>query len=173
MRRLGPTGLAATAVALALVTGATAGIVIEDKPVSLVTKSLAIHAGKPFVRLADLTRALGGTGRYDPARQRYEIQPGANGVLIVNPGFLSTFGPDGDPEHLAHGHAASQNAFRLGIGGQDVMIDDEEHLLLTPSDPAVSLSFVARLLGGRARLDGTKGTWVLPPGGPGTPLRFR
>ncbi|MGD1147651.1 MAG: hypothetical protein ABR961_06870 [Thermoanaerobaculaceae bacterium] len=152
---------------------ATAGIEPSPwRPASLVTANLVMSKGLPFVPLSDLARALGGTGRYDPVKNRYEIQPGPNGVLLVNPGMLSMLGPGGDPEHAAHGKLASQNAFRLGIGGQDVMIDDEEHLLLRPADPAISLKLLARLLGGQARFDPGTGAWVLPHGGPGSPLRF-
>ncbi len=168
-----PLGLAVAAASLVAAVTTTAGIVVEDKPVSLLTKNVIMQHGQPFVRLADLARALGGTGRYDPVKARYEIQPGASGVLVANPGLLAALGPGGDPEHAANIHAGSQSSLKLGIGGQDVMIDDEEHLLLRPGDPAISLRFLARLLGGQARLDSGKGMWVLPPGGPGSPLRFR
>ncbi len=152
---------------------ASAGIVIEERPVSLLTKNLIMHKGQPFVRLADLARALGGTGRYDPVKARYEIQPGPNGVLALNRGALAALGPGGDPEHVAHGQAANQNTFKLGIGGGDVGIEEEDKVLLRPADPAISLRFLARLLGGQAKFDAGKGTWVLPHGGPGSPLMFR
>lgn len=163
----------AVASLLAVVT-ATAGIEPSPwRPASLVTPNLVTHNGLPFVPLSELARALGGTGRYDPVRNRYEIQPGPTGVLLFNPGMLSMLGPGGDPEHLAHGQAANQNAFKLGIGGQDVSIDEQERVMLRPADPAISLKFLARLLGGQARFDSGKGMWVLPPGGPGSPIRFR
>ncbi len=167
-------GLAAAVVGLVAATGLTAGIAPSPfRPASLVADNLVMHGGKPFVRLADLARALGGTMRYDPAKLRYEIQPGTNGALLLNPGLLPAHGPDGDPERPGRGGAASRLAFKLGMGGQDVMIDEEDEILLRPGDPAVALDFVARLLGGRARLDAGKGAWLLPPGGPGSPLRFR
>ena len=168
--RRGRLGVAA-GVALAAAATAIAGVVVEEKPVSLVTNNLVMHAGRPFVRLADLARALGGNGRWDPARLKYEIQPGPVGVLQFNPGALGPLAVRGTPR-LA-GQAAGRNSFELGIGGQDVMIGDEEHVLLPPADPAVALNFLARLLGGQARFDSGRGAWVLPPGGAGTPLRFR
>jgi hypothetical protein len=161
---------------LAAAVNVTAGIVIEDKPVSLVTNNLVMSKGLPFVPLSDLARALGGTGRFDAARNRYDIQPGANGILLVNSSPLAAQGnrmvPLGDPRVVGERQLASQNAFKLGIGGQDVMID-EEHLMLRPADPAISLKFLARLLGGQAKFDPGTGTWVLPHGDPGSPLRFR
>ena len=150
----------------------TAGITIEDKQDSLVTANLVLHNGLPFVPLSELAKALGGTWRYDPAKARYEIQPGPNGILLVNPGGLSALGPGGNAGPLAHGQVASQNSVRLSIGGQDVMIDNYEFVLMRPADPAISLKFLARLLGGQARFDSGRGAWVLPPGGPGCPLRF-
>src|SRR5512135_1580271 len=93
-------GRLTVAAGVALLVAGAGGIVIEDKPVALVTNGLVMHAGKPFVRLADLARALGGTGRYDAAHRTYEIQPGAGGALAANPGLLSALGPGGDPERL-------------------------------------------------------------------------
>ena len=148
----------------------TAGIEPSPwRPVSMVTANLVMSNGMPFVPLSELAKALGGTGRYDPVRLKYEIRPGPNGVLLVNPGSLATLGAG----QISRGRLAAQNALRLSIGGQDVMIDDEEHLLLRPADPAISVRFLARLLGGQAKFDPGTGAWVLPPGGPGSPLRFR
>ncbi len=166
-------GLVAAIAALACAGVVGAGVVAEDKPVSLVTRNLVTHDGMPFVRLADLARALGGSGRWDPARARYEIQPGPNGVMLFNGGLLPTLGPGGDPERLKRNLPAAQNAFRISIGGRDVAIDEEDGVMLRPADPAVSLNFLAGLLGGKARFDPGRGSWVLPPGGSGTPLRFR
>ncbi len=163
----------AAVVALAAAPIVTAGIVVEDKPVALVTANLVMNGGRPFVRLADLARALGGTGRYDAVHRSYEILPGSGGALIANPGLFSALGPGGDPGRLGGRLVATQNAFRLSIGGRDVGIEEEERVMLRPADPGVSLSFLARMLGGTARFDPGKGSWVLPPGGPGTPLRFR
>jgi len=158
-------------VALVLAAPGVAGVVVEEKPVSLVTSNLAMHGGRPFVHLSELARALGGTGRYDPARQRYEIQPGPNGALLVNSGAVgalsSRLNTKGAPR------VAGQNSVKLGFGGGDVEIDNSELVLLYPADPEISLAFLARLLGGQARFDPSKGSWVLPPGGPDTPLRFR
>jgi len=162
----------AVGVALAVTATAVAGIVIEEKPVALVTRNLVMHNGKPFVPLADLARALGGTSRWDPARVKYEIQPGPNGVLLFNRGALGALGPGGGPEHKAHDMAASQNAVKLSIGGQDVSIDEQERVMLRPPDPAISLDFLARMLGGKAKIDPGTGMWVLPRGGPGDPMMF-
>ncbi len=161
------------AAGFAFVAAATAigGIAIEEKPASLVTSNLIMHAGRPFVPLGELARALGGSGRYDPVRLRYEIQPGAAGVLLVNPGALGALLPA--PGARGGAPATHQNSVRLGIGGREVMIEGSELVLLRPTDPAVSLNFLARLLGGQARFDPGRAAWVLPPGGPGSPLRFR
>ena len=45
--------------------------------------------------------------------------------------------------------------------------------MLRPPDPAISLNFLARMLGGKAKFDPGTGMWVLPHGGPGDPMRFR
>ena len=158
-------------VAVVAVVAVDAGIAPSPfRPASLVTANLVMHNGRPFVALSELARALGGAGRYDPVRSRYEIQPGPTGVLRVNPGALAAVAHRPGPG----GHAPiGQTSVKLGIGGQDVMIDDEEHLLLPPADPAISLEFLAWLLGGQARFDAGKGMWVLPPGDPGSPLVFR
>jgi hypothetical protein len=153
---------------------ATAGIAPSPfRPASLVTNNLVMQGGRPFVALSDLARALGGTGRYDPARLKSEIQPGPNGVLVLNPGAMAAHGGGGDPHRLGGGQAGSHPSFGLRIGGQDVMFDDGESILLRPGEFAISLNFLARLLGGQARFDPGRGAWVLPPGDPGTPLSFR
>jgi hypothetical protein len=143
------------------------------RPASLVTANLVMSRGLPFVPLAELARALGGTGRYEPARVRYDIQPGAAGVLIANPGMLATLAPAINAAQAPRGGLASGQPFKLAIGGQEMTIKEEDTLLLRPADPAISLQLLARLLGGQARFDAGKGMWVLPPGGPGSPLRFR
>lgn len=175
-RNFGRTVFLGVVVAVAnLVAAATVTAGVEPspwRPASLVTANLVLHNGLPFVPLSELAKALGGTWRYDPAKARYEIQPGPNGVLLVNPGGLSALGPGGNPGPLAHGQVASQNAVRLSLGGQDVMIDNYEYWLMRPADPAISLNFLARLLGGQARFDSGRSAWVLPAGGPGSPLRF-
>jgi len=85
---------------------------------------------------------------------------------------LGALGPGGGPEHKAHDMAASQNAVKLSIGGQDVSIDEQERVMLRPPDPAISLDFLARMLGGKAKIDPGTGMWVLPRGGPGDPMMF-
>ncbi len=140
------------------------------RPASLVARNLVMHKGQPFVRLGDLARTLGGTLRGEPGAQRFEIQPGAAGVLQVNPGALGAVA--GGPP-VASPRGTERNAFRLAIGGREIGIGPEDRLLLSPSEPAVSLRFLARLLGGQATFDAGKGVWLLPAGGPATPLRFR
>lgn len=153
---------------------ATAGIAPSPfRPASLVTNNLVMQGGRPFVALSDLARALGGTGRYDPVRLRYEIQPGPNGVLVLNPGPMAAYGGGGDPHRLIRGQAATHPPLALRIGVQDVMFDDAESILLRPGEFAISLNLLARLLGGQARFDPGRGAWVLPPGDPSTPLSFR
>ncbi|MDD5564629.1 MAG: hypothetical protein PHQ91_13030 [Thermoanaerobaculaceae bacterium] len=165
-RRQGRT-IVAVGVALAAAATAGAGIIVQEKPVSLLTNTLVMHAGRPFVPLSELARALGGSGRYDPVRLRYEIRPGAAGLLQFNPGGLGALGI-----RRLDGQVPGPS-FSLRIGGQDVAIEDQDHVLLPSGDPAVSLSFLARLLGGLARFDPSRGAWVLPPGGAANPLRFR
>lgn len=152
------------AMTLALTIPATAGIAIEEKPASLITRNIVMQKGQPFFPLSDLARALGGSLRFDRARHRYEIQPGPNGILQLNSGPLSA---------LASRQAPSRESTRLGLGGGDVMIDNSELVLLQPADPLVSLNLLARLLGAQSRFDAAKGLWMLPPGGPGSPLKFR
>ncbi len=171
-----PSGTVASAVAGAALLAAaagTAGAVVGDKPVALVTGNIVMHAGQPFVPLSELARALGGAGRFDPARLRYEIQPGPNGVLIANPALLSAPRPGRGSERPGRGRTADRNAFSLAIGVGEVSVDDLDDILVRPGDPAVSLGFLAHLLGGKARFDSGRGSWVLPPGGLDTPLRFR
>ncbi len=174
---VGPTRHARTVVALAVVAAAIAvsgGIAPSPfRPLSLVTANIVMQGGQPFVRLADLARAMGGSVRLDPARVRYEIQPGAAGVLLVNAGKLATLGGAGAPGGAAPGQAARRNAFGLAIGGHNVAIAEEDRLFLTPADAAVSLRFLARLLGGQPRFDASKGIWLLPAGDAASPLRFR
>ena len=158
--------VAATAVVLVSAIAATHGNAgIEPppwRPASLVSTNLFMQGGRPFVALSELAKALGGTGRWDPIQSRYEIQPGPNGVLAANPGALGALGLS----PTVHGapQVAGQTAVKLGFGGGDVMIDNSELVLLHPADPAISLNFLARLLGGQARFDPGKGFWVLPPG---------
>jgi hypothetical protein len=152
---------------LALAGMAYAGIVIEERPASLLSRNIVMRNGKPFVALADLARALGGSGNYNAGERRYRIVPAAGGVLQLNPGALSSFNRD------LKNRIGSQNTVMINFGGQDVMIDDAEYVLLRPSDPGVSLALVARLLGGSVRFDKTSGAWKLPSGGPDSPLRFQ
>ncbi len=163
-----------TAGCLVAVAAATAGIEpVPWRPASLVTNNLIMQGGRPFIALGDLARALGGTGRYDAVRLRYEIQPGPSGVLLVNPGALSAIGFGGDAGQLASASSAALSSFKLLIGGQDVNVPREDRMMLRPAVPGISLDFLAHLLGGRARFDAGKGIWMLPAGDAGTPLRFR
>jgi len=173
---------------LVAVSLAVAGVVVEEKPVSLLTRNLVMRNGKAFVPGSDLARALGGTGRYDPVRLKYEIRPGARGLLKVNPGALASLAPSArnvrgvtrleGPDSGTGGqpnpnHVAAQSSFKLNLGGGDVMIEEEEHVMLRPGELGFSIELIGRLLGGQARFDPNKGGWVLPRGGPGSPLAFR
>jgi hypothetical protein len=177
--------IAATGLAAGL---ALAGITIEEKPVSLLTKNVVMRNGKAYIPGGDLARALGGTARYDEANRRFAIQLGSRGMLTSNPGALAALAqqshaPRGlarmeDPDSGTGGQAnlhqvAGQTAFKLSFGGSDVMIEEEEHVLLRPGEHAFSIELLGRLLGGQSRFDPNKGGWVLPPGGPGSPLSFR
>ena len=168
------TALIAGAAIAILVAGLPAAAGVEPcpwRPASLVATNLMMQGGRPFVAPADLARALGGSGRWDPARLRYEIQAGPGGVLAANPGALAAFAA----LNARHGvpPAAGDRSVVLSIGGAGVAIESSEVVMLRPAEPAISLSFVARLLGGQARFDAGKGIWVLPAGDQGTPLRFR
>ena len=140
------------------------------RPASLVSRNLTMHNGQPFVRLADVAKALGGSLRYEARTQRFEIQPGAGGVVQVN---LAALGSVAGGPPVASPRATDRNAFRLAIGGREIPIGEEDRVLVSPSEPALSLRFLARLLGGQATFDPGKGVWMLPAGGPATPLRFR
>ena len=143
------------------------------RPASLVTTNLVMQRGQPFVRLSDLARALGGALRHDAAENRFDIQPGGSGLLQVNIGALAALAPAAAPGHPGSARVGDRAAFKLAVGGRDLGVGAEDRLLLSPSDPAVSLRFLARLLGGQATFDPGKGVWMLPAGGPATPLRFR
>ncbi|HVN77060.1 MAG TPA: hypothetical protein VMT19_12135 [Thermoanaerobaculaceae bacterium] len=165
--------LAAAAFAAALsAVIVTAGIEpVPWRPASLVTSNLVMLGGRPFVALSDLAKALAGTGHYDPVRLRYEIRPGPNGVLVVNPGAFSALALA--PGALRTLPADHRNPVNLAIGSAEVTIPASEGATLRPGEAALSLDFLARLLGGQARFDSSKGFWELPAGGPSTPLRFR
>ena len=141
------------------------------RPASLVTNNLVMQGGRPFVFLADLARALGGTGRYDPVRLRYEIQPGAGGVLLADPAALGALARI--PASPSLPVPAGRRPVTLSVAGAEVTVGSPEIAMLRPAEPAVSLGFLARLLGGEERFDAGKGIWLLPAGGPMTPLRFR
>ena len=159
--------LAIAAAVLAVPVVASAGITVEDKPVSLISRNLVMEQGVPCIPLADVAKALGGTLHVDLPGRRLTITPGQGGVLKLNPGS-SVF----TRSNVAAGQAAGQTGVVLRFGGGDVMTEDFERILLRPS-PLMPLPLLARLLGGTARLDPTKNMWVLPHGGPGDPLSFR
>jgi hypothetical protein len=147
-----------------------------ERPASLVTRNLIMHKGIPYVPATDLARALGGTGRYDAAARRLEIQPGANGVLAVNPGPLAAFAAAagvGSAAPRVSGPGSTQAPFFLRLGGHDIRIANAEEILLGSREPAASLVLLARLLGGTPRFDPGRGAWVLPTGGPTFPMAFR
>ncbi|MEW6336042.1 MAG: hypothetical protein AB1625_01460, partial [Acidobacteriota bacterium] len=182
--------LTAAGVAAVLAAAAFAGIVLEDRPVSLLTKNLVMRNGKAYVPGADLARALGGTGRYDAGKLRYEITPGANGLLKVNPGALrSIIEPNNRPNSIMNpndrrlspkleapdsdaggkvklGQAPALHAVRLNLGDRDLVLEEDEHIVLHPGELGFSLGLLGRLLGGGARLEPSSGAWLLPPGGP-------
>ena len=143
-----------------------------ERPASLLTRNLIMSRGLPYVPLADLGRALGGAGRYDPAGRRLEIQPGAGGVLVVNPGPLAAFATASRAaaETL---RGVTQTPLVLRLAGQEIVIANPEEVLSASAAPALSLNFLARLLGGQARFDAGRAAWVLPAGGAASPLAFR
>jgi hypothetical protein len=150
--------------ALALLAGvAIAGIAIEDRPVSLITKSIATKDARLYVPVVDLAKALGGTATCARGAKHCSLTVGAAGIVKMNPTSLKDF---------AKGRRASTVV--ISIGGQDVMlVDDYELVMLRPNEWALSLDVLAHLFGGSATFDGADGTWKLPHGGPGTPLEFR
>ncbi len=91
------------------------------------------------------------------------ITLGQSGVLMVNQSRLST---------SIRPPAVGQKGVLLRMGGGGVMFEEFEVILLRPS-PLMPLKLLANLLGGTARFDPAKNTWVLPRGGPGDPLMFR
>jgi len=139
------------------------GIIVEDKPVSLISSKLVMEQGVPCVALADVARALGGTLQVDLQRRILAITLGQSGVLMVNPSRLST---------SIRPPAVGQKGVLLRMGGGGVMFEEFEVILLRPS-PLMPLKLLANLLGGTARFDPAKNMWVLPRGGPGDPLMFR
>lgn len=141
-----------------------AGIAIEERPLSLVTKNLATHGGQPHVLLSDLALALGGSGQFDKAKNAYRITTGAGGVLKANSAALRGGPPV--PKKI------NATTVVLSIGGQDVTIDYWEVIMLRPAEPAMPLSALAKLFGGAAKMN-SDGTWKIPPGDPSSPLAFR
>lgn len=163
---------------------AAAGIIVEDKPVSLVSSNVVMERGVPCIPLADLARALGGTLQVNLEQRLLVITPGPNGPLKPNPARLTSFAqaqrlrrPPGGQERLseaqaAQGQAAGRSAAILRIGGADVMFEEFEFILLRPN-PLMPLPLLGTMLGGTARFDPAKNMWMLPPGGPTDPLAFR
>ncbi len=113
--------------------------------------------------LADVARALGGTLQVDLQRRVLSITLGQSGVLKVNASRLST---------SIKPPAVGQKGVLLRMGGGGVMFEELEFILLRPN-PLMPLKLLGGLLGGSARFDAAKNAWVLPPGGPESPLMFR
>ena len=147
-----------------------------ERPASLLTRNLIMSRGLPYVPLSDLGRALGGAARYDAVAHRLEIQPGVGGVLVVNPGPLAAFAAasrsaGGTVRDVGPGLPHTPLVLRLA--GQEIAIANPEEVLSASAAPALSLNFLARLLGGQARFDAGRAAWVLPTGGAASPLAFR
>lgn len=158
---------------------ASAGVVVEDKPVSLLSANVVMERGVPCIPLADLARALGGTLRVNLEQRLLVITPGPSGLLKANPARLTGFAqaqrlrrPPGGQERLSEAQAAGQSAAILRIGGADVAFEKFEFILLRP-EPLLPLPLLGTLLGGNARLDPKSNSWLLPHGGPNDPLSFR
>ncbi|MFZ5787895.1 MAG: hypothetical protein ACOY3Y_15775 [Acidobacteriota bacterium] len=156
---------AAAAVAASI--PAAAGIIVEDRPVSLLSANVIMERGVPCIPLADVARALGGTLQVNLERRLLRITPGRAGALKLNPRSPMLSRSD-----AAAGLAAGQTGVILQLNGSQVMFEEFEFILLRPN-PLMPLSLLGRLLGGNARLDPKSNSWVLPNGGPGSPLAFR
>lgn len=160
-----------------------AGLVVEDRPTFLISTHLVMEQGVPCIPLVDVARALGGTLHVHLEQRVLVITPGDAGVLAVSPGRFEP--PAGTPGYRArgrsgpavrpragHGGTANPGAAVLRIGDGEVMIGEYEAIMMRPG-PMMPLPLLARLLGGAARFDSARGIWLLPPGGPVHPLRFR
>ena len=161
---------------------AFAGIVVEDKPVSLLGLKVVMERGQPCIALSDLARALGGTLVVNQKARTVAINPGPSGALKLNTSALSAMAAQkqlgGSPlnsPNLSKGQQEGRNSVQLKIGGVTVGIqheEEEERLLLRPS-PMMPLSRVAQLLGGKARFDARKNQWFLPAGTETTAISLR
>jgi hypothetical protein len=141
---------------------AVAGIAMEERSLSRITKIVITRDARFYVPVVDLAKAVGGTPTYARVGRHCSLTVGAGGIVKVNALPLQDF---------AKKRRASSVV--ISVGGQDVMTDDYELVLLRPNEWAISLDFLAQLFGGSATFDGADGGWRLPPGGPGTPLAFR
>jgi hypothetical protein len=153
------------------------GIVIEDKPVSLLSRQVVMVQGIPCIPLADFAEALGGTVRTDLQNRLIVITPGSGGSLKLNDGPTGTFSPalmqkKMKPTEVAGGQAkASQNTAMLQLGGNKMSIEEYERIMLRPN-PMMPLPLLGKLLGGQARLDPKKNQWLLPGGSAASQLNF-
>jgi len=163
---------------------AFAGVVVEDKPVSLLGLKVVMERGQPCIALSDLARALGGTLAVNQKTRTVAINPGAGGTLKLNTSALSAMSakkklpsstsPANSP-NLSKGRQEELLSAQLKIGGVTVSVrreEEEEHLLLRPS-PMMPLSDLAEMLGGKARYDAGSKQWFLPVGNETTALSLR
>jgi len=163
---------------------AFAGVVVEDKPVSLLGLKVVMERGQPCIALSDLARALGGTLAVNQKTRTVAINPGAGGTLKLYTSALSAMSakkklpsstsPANSP-NLSKGRQEELLSAQLKIGGVTVSVrreEEEEHLLLRPS-PMMPLSDLAEMLGGKARYDAGSKQWFLPVGNETTALSLR
>ncbi len=118
---------------IALASGAS--LVTAEPPTPIPTPNLIISFWLHYVPLVDLGCAAGG-------------------MLIVNPRPLAAFAASsraasGNPRGVGAGIA--RTAFVVGLAGQEIA--NAEDVLAGPVVPALSLNFLAHLLGGHARFD--------------------
>lgn len=149
------------ALAWFLVTPAVAGIVVEEKPASLLSHRVIMEQGVPCIPMADFARALGGTYRTDLNRRLVKITPGTGGQLQLNAARLR-------PPTSAAGRPVAL----LQLNGSAVPIGEYERLMLR-TNPLMPLPLLGRLLGGEARLDPRTQQWLLPGGSNASGLAFR
>jgi hypothetical protein len=161
---------------------AFAGIVVEDKPVSLLGLKVVMERGQPCIELSDLARALGGTLVVNQKARTVAINTGSSGALKLNTSALSAMAAQkrlgGSPlntPNLSQGQQEGRNSVQLKIGGVTVGVqreEEEERLLLRPS-PMMPLSTLAQMLGGKARYDAGSKQWFLPVGNEASALSLR
>lgn len=163
---------------------AFAGIVVEDKPVSLLGMKVVMENGKPCIMLSDLASALGGTLVVNQKARTVSINPGPKGTLKLNTKALSALSAQRglssktsalNTPDLSKGRQEGLHSVQLKIGGVTVSVrreEEEEHLLLRPN-PMMPLASLAEMLGGKARLDAGKNQWLLPVGSEVTAISLR